>query len=53
VALSTVTVEVEPGSDPISGRISDEQGTRPFTGWLELATALQAALDRSDPGPAR
>jgi hypothetical protein len=43
-----VTVEVDPGSDPIRGLISDAGGTRPFFGWLELASALQAALDVSD-----
>jgi hypothetical protein len=41
----TMTLEVDPGSDPIRGRISDERGTRSFSGWLELAAALQDALD--------
>ena len=40
-----MTLEIDPGSDPISGRLGDEHGTRPFSGWLELAAALQAVLD--------
>mgnify|MGYP006952611036 CR=1 FL=1 len=40
-----VTLEVHQGSDPISGVISDEGGRRSFTGWLELAAALHAAVD--------
>lgn len=42
-----MTVEVDPGSDPISGRITDERGTRPFSGWLELASALHAVLEEA------
>jgi hypothetical protein len=38
-----VTVDVEPGSDPIRGRIEDERGSRPFEGWLQLARALEEA----------
>jgi hypothetical protein len=44
-ALHTMTVEVEPGSDPISGRITDDRGTRQFSGWLELARALHEVLE--------
>jgi hypothetical protein len=45
---SKLTVEVDPGSDPIAGRVTDGRGTRPFSGWLELAAALQAALEAAD-----
>jgi hypothetical protein len=45
MARSTLTVEVEPGSDPITGQVTDRRGTRPFSGWLELAAVLQAAFD--------
>jgi hypothetical protein len=41
----TMTLELDPGSEPISGRIIDDRGARSFSGWLELAAALQAACD--------
>jgi hypothetical protein len=42
----TVTLEVDPTSDPIQGIARDEQGAeRPFTGWIGLATALELALE--------
>jgi hypothetical protein len=34
-----VTVIVDPGTQPISGHIV---GGEPFSGWLQLAAALQA-----------
>jgi hypothetical protein len=37
-----VTVIVDPGSQPISGHIV---GGEPFSGWLQLAAALQALAD--------
>lgn len=37
-------LEYEPGSDPISGTLLDDSGGRPFTGWLQLAAALETAL---------
>jgi hypothetical protein len=45
---SKLTVEVDPGSDPITGRVTDERGTRSFSGWLELAAELQATLEDPD-----
>jgi len=46
----TVTLEIDPGSDPISGRaVVDNQGSRQFDGWLELAAVLQAAHDDGEP----
>jgi hypothetical protein len=50
--MRKVTLEIDPRSDPIGGRLEDEHGTRPFSGWLELAAALQAVLDPLD-GDAR
>jgi hypothetical protein len=41
-----VTIELDPDSEPIRGIISDEDAARSFTGWMELVTALQAAIDR-------
>lgn len=40
-----ITIEIHPGSDPITGRLEDRCGSRPFSGWLELAAALQAVVD--------
>lgn len=40
-----VTVEVDPDGEPIAGRVqNDREPSRPFTGWLELLAALEAAL---------
>lgn len=39
-----IVLEIDPGSDPISGGLDDGYSTRRFSGWLELASALQAAL---------
>lgn len=44
-ATRRLTLEIEPGSDPITGRLSDELASLPFSGWLELATVLQSVLD--------
>ena len=37
-------LEIDTGSDPISGDLDDGRGIQRFTGWLELAGALRAAL---------
>jgi hypothetical protein len=40
-----VTVEVATNEDPIAGRIlAAGQEARPFTGWLQLLSALQEAI---------
>jgi hypothetical protein len=46
-----VTVDIEPGSDPIRGHIEDEEGSRAFEGWLQLARALEqaSALSADEP----
>ena len=43
--MRRLILEIDPRSDPIAGRLGDERGTHPFTGWLELAAALHAALN--------
>jgi hypothetical protein len=57
-ARRILTLAIDPGSDPISGRLDDEQGSgegQEFVGWLELARALESALglaprlDSADP----
>ena len=57
-ATVCVTLEFEPGSDPLRGRLLTGRAVYPFAGWLGLATALEHvigadALARpSAPGPA-
>jgi hypothetical protein len=46
-----ITLEVVPGSEPIRGDVSGETATRSFTGWMQLITALQAAIEEGDVGP--
>jgi hypothetical protein len=57
-ARRILTLAIDPGSDPISGRLDDERGSgegQEFVGWLELARALESALglaprlDSADP----
>ena len=40
-----LTLELAPETDPPSGRILVGALSHPFTGWLGLAVALQAAID--------
>lgn len=40
-------LEIDLKADPIAGSITDERGDRPFAGWLELATALEAVVHGS------
>lgn len=57
-ATVSVTLEFEPGSDPLRGRLLTGHDVYPFAGWLGLATALEhvigadAAIRPSAPGPA-
>jgi hypothetical protein len=44
-----MTVELDPDSDPIRGSVSDDHAARSFTGWMQLVTALQAAIDDAHP----
>ena len=43
-----ITLEVEPDSEPIYGRVRDDSGIRTFYGWLGLAEALRAALSAAE-----
>jgi hypothetical protein len=43
-----MTLAVDFASDPICGRLSDEHGTWSFCGWLELAAAIQSAIDAGE-----
>jgi hypothetical protein len=46
-ARRILTLAIDPGSDPISGRLDDERGSgevQEFVGWLELARALESVL---------
>lgn len=46
----TVTLEVDPTSDPIQGIARDERGAeRSFSGWVGLAAALEHALELDSP----
>jgi hypothetical protein len=37
-----IEVEVEPGSEPISGQFRPSTGpSRPFAGWLDLVAAIE------------
>ena len=39
------TLDLEVGTEPIAGRLSDPGGEPvPFAGWLELAAALERAV---------
>ena len=46
----SVLVRLDPGSDPITGRIETTRGDVEFTGWLGFASALERAM--LDEGPA-
>ena len=41
-----VAVDLDPDSEPIRGVVFDDAVARSFTGWMQLVTALQAAIDR-------
>jgi hypothetical protein len=42
-----LTLEINADGDPISGRVSESDGTsgQQFVGWLGLARALELVLD--------
>jgi hypothetical protein len=46
-----LTLDVDPGEDPIRGRVSEAGGMPvPFVGWLGMARALERVLGRPAPG---
>jgi hypothetical protein len=52
-AVKRLTLELDCDSDPIGGRMLEEGGTsRPFVGWLGLASALGSVLVEPPPGDA-
>jgi hypothetical protein len=46
-----ITLELVPGSDPIRGSVCGGATTRDFIGWMELTTALQAAIEEGQTQP--
>jgi len=45
-STARITLELEPGADPIRGLIEHPDGSRqPFWGWLELIEQLRRAAD--------
>jgi hypothetical protein len=41
----TLMLEIDPGADPITGRLRDGERREPFVGWLGLARALERVLN--------
>ena len=40
-------LEIDPGADPITGRLTDAAGFEAtFTGWVSLAAAIERAVSR-------
>ena len=47
-----LTLGIEPGSDPIEGRITDAAGrAHEFAGWMGLASAIDAVLSTATNPP--
>jgi len=47
-----VRLELDRGADPISGRLTDPDGTgEEFVGWLALSAALERRITGSEGGP--
>jgi len=42
--MERIELDIEIGSDPIRGRISDASGQRAFAGWLELVRWIDSAM---------
>ena len=50
----TLELELEPGADPIAGRLyAHERRERSFYGWLQFAAALEAACKEGNASPGR
>ncbi len=51
--LLRITLELEPGAEPIAGRLyADMRPDHFFHGWLEFAAAIECACKEGAPGPA-
>ena len=49
-ATAVLTIELELGSEPLTGRITGEDGAAtPFCGWLDLADALSRLAGQAGP----
>ena len=49
-----VEVSVEIGSDPITGEVAvGAARPEPFSGWIELVAAIEAARSEQTPGPVK
>jgi hypothetical protein len=47
-----ITLELEPGADPIRGSIEHADGShQPFWGWLELSAELRRIAAGAEPQP--
>ena len=46
--IQRVRLDLESGSDPISGRFVTGDRELPFTGWLTLAAALESLRRKTD-----
>jgi hypothetical protein len=45
-----MVIEIELGSMPIGGTLYDSVGiAHPFSGWMEIASVLQAAIEAAQP----
>jgi hypothetical protein len=45
-----LTLELDPGTEPLSGRVIDGRGTRrQFFGWTGLSAALSVSIDEAAP----
>lgn len=51
--VRVLTLEIDAGGDPISGRVRDGAPGRQFVGWLGLARALELVLDARERASAR
>jgi hypothetical protein len=48
-----VSLEIERGTDPLSGVTIGEDGSaQAFTGWTGLTTSLMSVIDRAEDEPA-
>jgi hypothetical protein len=52
-AATRLTLDVDSNTRPISGWLSDDTRRWEFSGWIELAAALQNALESRKQPPSR
>jgi hypothetical protein len=44
-----LSLEIEPGSEPVAGCLDDGETQRSFVGWSALARVIELALDAHRP----